>query len=163
MLFRSIGVAKSELWKNRLVAYFMDSLDSIPVKRHTADRTMFRQCLDVLEQGDTVGIFPEGTRTYDGKLNPAEPGLALLYAKTKVPIVPVALVGTFEMFPRKAKKLRRYPLQVIFGKPITFEAGVSREVIGETVMREIASLFTQNGIPMEPPSPERAALLPKEE
>lgn len=160
---KMIGVAKEELWKNRVVAYFMDSLDSIPVKRHSADRTMFRQCLEVLERGDTVGIFPEGTRTYDGKLNPAEPGLALLYAKTKAPIVPVALVGTYEMFPRKAKKLRRYPLQVIFGQPITFEPGAGREVIGERVMQEIALLFTQNGIPMEPPSPERKALLPKED
>lgn len=160
---KMIGVAKEELWKNRLVAYFMDSLDSIPVKRHSADRTMFRRCLEVLERGDTVGIFPEGTRTYDGKLNPAEPGMALLYVKTKAPIVPVALIGTFEMYPRKAKRLRRVSLRVVFGKPITFEANINRDLIGETVMREVANLFTQNGIPMEPPSPERTALLPKDD
>jgi 1-acyl-sn-glycerol-3-phosphate acyltransferase len=160
---KMVGVAKEELWKNRIIAYLMDCLDSIPVKRHSADRVMFKRCLEVLERGDTLGIFPEGTRTYDGKLNPAEPGIALLYAKTKAPILPVALLGTYEMLPRKAKRLTRAKITVVIGKPLEITPQMNRNEIGEKVMVEIAALMTQHGTPMEPPSAERTALLPKEE
>ncbi len=158
-----IGVARHEIWKNRFVAYVLTCMGSIPVHRHKADVAMLRQCLEVLGKGETVGIFPEGTRTYDGLLNPAEPGLGLLYHKSQAPIVPVALIGTYEMFPRGAKMLKRARLTVIMGTPLTFSKETSREEIGEVVMREIAKLMTENGKPTLPPTPERAALLPKGE
>jgi 1-acyl-sn-glycerol-3-phosphate acyltransferase len=157
------GVAKAELWKRPSLAYILNCMSAIPVRRHTADRAMLRRCLEVLACGETVGIFPEGTRTYDGLLNPAEPGLGLLYQKTQAPIVPLCLIGNYEMLPRKAKRLKRVPLIVAFGKPLEFDKSASREEIGAAAMREIARLMTENGRPMEPPAPERAALLPKED
>ncbi len=158
-----IGVARHELWSHRFVAYILTCMGSIPVRRHKADMTMLRQCFEVLNKEETVGIFPEGTRTYDGLLNPAEPGIGLLYHKSQAPIVPIAIIGAYAMLPRGAKKLKRSRLTVIAGKPLTFSKETPREEIGATVMREIARLMTENGHPTDPPSPERAALLPKED
>ena len=67
------------------------------------------------------------------------------------PVVPVALIGTYEMLPRHSKKFKRGKLKVIFGKPITFAPGCQREEILNTVMAAIADLMTANGHPMEPP------------
>ena len=159
---RMWGLAKEELWKRGIISYLMNSIGAVPVKRHTADRVMIRRCLELLACGETIGIFPEGTRTYDGLLNPAEPGMALLCQKSGAPILPVALIGTYEMLPRSAKKWKRCRLKVVYGKPLTFAANTSREEIGATVMREIARLLTENGVPMEAPAPERALTLPKE-
>jgi 1-acyl-sn-glycerol-3-phosphate acyltransferase len=167
---RMWGVAKVELWRHPVAAYLMDCLYSIPVQRHTADRAMIRRVLDLLAQGETVGIFPEGTRTTDGRLQPAEPGLALLVQKSGAPVVPVALMGTYEMLPRNSKKLRRVPLKVAIGKPILFPPGASRTEILTGIMAAIADLLTANGHPTEPPqipapdklAPDRTAAPPRE-
>jgi 1-acyl-sn-glycerol-3-phosphate acyltransferase len=154
---RMWGVAKVELWKHPVAAYLMDCLYSIPVQRHTADRVMIRRVLELLAIGETVGIFPEGTRTSDGCLQPAEPGLALLVQKSGAPVVPVAMMGTYEMLPRNNKKLRRVPLKVALGEPITFPADASREAILNGVMAAIADLLTANGQPTAPPLHGKAA------
>lgn len=156
-----IGVARHELWQHPLAAYVLTCMGSIPVRRHKADMAMLRQCFEVLNREETVGIFPEGTRTYDGLLNPAEPGIGLLYHKSQAPIIPIAIIGTYKMLPRGAKKLKRSRLTVVMGKPLTFSKDTSREEIGTVVMHEIARLMTENGSPTDPPSPERTALLPK--
>ena len=149
------GIAKEELFKPGLPKFLMESLRSIPVKRGAADRAMFRAALEVLGQGDTLGIFPEGTRTHDGKLNVAQPGFTLLAQKSKAILIPVALIGTYEMLPRGAKRLKRVPLTVVFGKPISPDT--PREELGALVMSEIARLMTEAGFPTEPPLPNAPA------
>lgn len=153
------GVAKIELWNNKISSYVLNAFESIPVKRHTADRAMFRTVLEGLERGDAIGIYPEGTRTYDGLLNPAQPGIGLLVQKSGLPVVPVANLGTFTMWPRGSKKFKRTRISIIFGKPLTFAPEMSREQIAERIMCAIADLMTANGVPTAPPGPERAALL----
>jgi 1-acyl-sn-glycerol-3-phosphate acyltransferase len=148
---RMWGVAKQELWHGKVLSYLMDSIGSIPVQRGAADRVMIRRVLDLLARGETVGIFPEGTRTLDGKLQPAQPGLAMLAQKSGAPIVPVAMIGTYEMLPRDSKKFKRGRLKVIFGKPLSFALNCPRQEILDTVMAAIADLMTANGHPMEPP------------
>ncbi len=153
------GIARSELWDNKILAYLLEAIQVFPVRRQTADRAMLRKAFTVLEHGYTIGIFPEGTRTYDGLLNPGQPGIGLMVQKIKCPVVPAALIGTFEMLPRNQKRSKRVSLRVIFGKPILFDEKSSREEITTRVMADIASLMTQNGCPMEPPGPERAEKL----
>ena len=156
---RMWGIAKSDLWKGGLATFIMDCFDSIPVKRGTADRAMLRRVTDLLADGKVVGIFPEGTRTHDGKLNPAQPGIALMVQKSGVPIVPSAFIGAYAMMPRGAKKLRRAKIKVIFGEPLHFDKSASREAIAAKVMEAIAELMTAHGVPMQAPTPERAELL----
>lgn len=156
---RMWGVARADLWKGKLMTFLMDSFDSLPVKRGTGDRALLRRVLELLSEGRMVGIFPEGTRTFDGKLNPAQPGIALMVQKTGAPVVPVAIMGAYEMLPRGAKKLRRVPLKVIFGEPLRFDKTTDRDLITTQIMAAIAALMTAHGTPTDPPTPERAALL----
>jgi len=157
------GIGKSELFKNKIMAYCIHSMGAIPIRRGMVDRYVFKRTLELLAQGEAVGIFPEGTRTYDGLLNPGQPGIGLMIHKSGVPVVPAALIGTYEMLPRGGKFPRSVPLTMAFGKPILFPPDTSREVIAEAIMIEIAELLTANGRPMEPPAPERAALLKAED
>lgn len=153
------GVAKIELWNNRAAAYVMNAHDSISIRRGGVDRSMFKAVLEGMGRGDAIGIFPEGTRTYDGKLNPGLPGIGMLVQKNGIPVAPVAVMGTYEMLPRGAKRLRRSRLRIVFGAPIHFDHATSREQIAQRIMEEIAALMTQHGVPTEPPGLERAALL----
>jgi 1-acyl-sn-glycerol-3-phosphate acyltransferase len=153
------GVAKIELWKHPAAAYVMNAHDSISIKRGGVDRSMFKSVLDGMDRGDAIGIFPEGTRTYDGLLNPGLPGIGMLVQKSGMPVAPVAVLGTYEMMPRGQKRLRRSRIRIVFGAPIRFEPNTPREQITQTIMTAIATLMTKNGVPTNPPGPERAALL----
>jgi 1-acyl-sn-glycerol-3-phosphate acyltransferase len=153
------GMARDDLWKNKFLAYCLDSIGVIPLRRNSADRAALRLAIELLKAGETVGIFPEGTRTPDGKLLPAQPGIALIVQRTGAPVVPVAIIGTYEMLPRKQKKLKRARLIVAFGEPLRFAAEASREEITTKTMEALAAVMTAHGCPMEPPSPERAALV----
>jgi 1-acyl-sn-glycerol-3-phosphate acyltransferase len=153
------GVAKVELWKNRAAAYVMNAHDSISVKRGGADRSMFKAVLDGMARGDAIGLFPEGTRTYDGKLNLGLPGIGMLVQKSGIPVAPAAVIGTYEMLPRGQKRLKRSRIRIVFGKPIRFDPTITREEIARRIMTEIAALMTEHGVPTDPPGPERAALL----
>ena len=153
------GIAKSELFKNKAMAYGMYCVGSIPIRRGMVDRTVFKRTLELLAQGEAVGLFPEGTRTHDGRLNPGQPGVGLMVQRSGVPVVPVAIIGTFEMLPRGAKKLRRVPLTLAFGKPMVFPPDTSRQVIADAIMIAIADLLTAQGRPTDPPAPKRAAAL----
>lgn len=141
---RMWGIAKVELWEKPLSAYLMACIGAVPVKRGAPDRTMIRCVLDLLAGGETIGIFPEGTRTHDGNLQPAQAGLALLQQKSGAPIVPIGMVGTYEMLPRGRKTLRRVPLIVAVGPPLHFAPGCPREEILTTTMAAIADLMTAN-------------------
>ena len=153
------GIAKSDLFKNKALAYCIHSMGSIPIRRDGVDRSVFKRTLELLAQGEAVGIFPEGTRTHDGLLNPGQAGVGLMVQKSGAPVVPAALIGTFEMLPRGAKQLRRVPLTMVFGLPMVFPPDTSRAVIADAIMIAIAELLTAHGRPTDPPNPERAALL----
>ncbi len=152
---RMWGVAKVELWQHPLLRYCMYAIGGIPVHRGTADRTFIRTVFDLLASGEVVGLFPEGTRTLDGNLQPAQPGIALLALKSGVPVVPLALIGTYEMLPPGRSKLRRVPLKAVFGPPLQFSPSAKRETVQIAVMEAIASLLTVNGHPsVAPPLPQ---------
>jgi 1-acyl-sn-glycerol-3-phosphate acyltransferase len=160
---RMWGLAREGLWKHPVVGYLLDCIGAIPLRRNSADRAALRQALDILKAGETVGIFPEGTRTPDGKLLPAQPGIALLVQKSGAPVVPVAMLGIYEMLPRHRKSLKRVPLTVVFGEPLHFAPDAPREEITSKIMAAIAAMMTEQGHPMEAPTSERAALVPKDE
>ncbi len=140
-------MGKREMWRNPLLAYINDRVMAFPVERHSADRAALRRALDWLAKGEAVMLFPEGERTRTGQLNPAQPGIALLAQKSGVPIVPVACVGTYEMWPADRKSIKRVPLTIAFGPPLTFAPDATRDEVMQAVMRSIADLLTANGQP----------------
>jgi len=144
-------MAKIELWSTPIGHYAMDRIMSFPVRRGTADRPTIRRTLGWLAEGDAIAIFPEGERSEDGTLQPAQPGMALLVQKSGVPVIPVAIVGTYQMWPKGQKRLMRVPLTIAFGEPIHFAPDASRDEITNTIMGRIAALLTENGQPTAAP------------
>jgi 1-acyl-sn-glycerol-3-phosphate acyltransferase len=150
------GVGRDDLWNHGLVAFLLDCIGVIPIKRGSADRAMIRRALELVAKGDGVGLFPEGTRSADGKLQPAQAGVGMLVLKSGAPVIPAAFLGTYEMLPRHRNRLKRAKLIVAFGSPLTFSPDTSREAVTDAVMRAIAALMTENGFPTEPPLPARS-------
>jgi 1-acyl-sn-glycerol-3-phosphate acyltransferase len=88
------------------------------VRQGTADRAAIRRAMALLAEGRLIGIFPEGTRSADGGLQSAQPGAALIASRAGVPLIPVAIQGTWEAFPRSARWMRPAPISITFGTPI---------------------------------------------
>jgi 1-acyl-sn-glycerol-3-phosphate acyltransferase len=93
-------MAKSELFNIPVVRYALRISGSFPVRRDISDRTAIRTAAKLLEEGQVVGVFPEGTRSHSGELLKPNLGAAMLAARAGVPMVPVAVIGTRGVFGR---------------------------------------------------------------
>jgi 1-acyl-sn-glycerol-3-phosphate acyltransferase len=90
--------------------------------------------------GEAVAFFPEGTRSPDGEIGQIRPGIALLIRRTKVPVVPVAIDGAFECWPRHRKIYRHGRVRVVVGEPIRFPARAGRKEILGTLRERLVAL-----------------------
>ncbi|MCS7008731.1 MAG: 1-acyl-sn-glycerol-3-phosphate acyltransferase [Chthoniobacterales bacterium] len=95
-------------------------INVIPVDRDGNDRTALKKIIHLVRSGEGVLLFPEGTRSPDGKLQIARPGVGFVVAKAKAPVVPARIFGSFEALPKNAKSLKFHPIDVCFGEPIHF-------------------------------------------
>ncbi|MEV0412498.1 lysophospholipid acyltransferase family protein [Streptomyces sp. NPDC050448] len=117
--------------KGRLTAFFFRSAGQIPVDRSGKDagQAALREGLGVLAKGELLGIYPEGTRSHDGRLYKGKVGVAAMALGAGVPVVPCAMVGTFEIQPpgQKIPNIRRVTIR--FGRPLDFSryAGLEGE------------------------------------
>ncbi|MER6996025.1 lysophospholipid acyltransferase family protein [Streptomyces sp. NPDC000410] len=138
--------------KGRLTASFFRSAGQIPVDRSGKDagQAAIREGLGVLEKGELLGIYPEGTRSHDGRLYKGKVGVAVMAIKAGVPVVPCAMVGTFEIQPpgQVIPSIRRVTIR--FGKPLDFSrfAGMENEkavlrAATDEIMYEILTLSGQ--------------------
>lgn len=93
-------MAKSELFNIPVVRYTLRISGSFPVRRDISDRSAIRTAAKLLEEGQVVGIFPEGTRSHSGELLKPNLGAAMLAARAGVPMIPVAVIGTRGAFGR---------------------------------------------------------------
>lgn len=130
-------MAKSELFNIPVIGYVLRISGSFPVRRDKSDRKAIKIALRLLAEGEMVGVFPEGTRSHTGDLLKPHLGAALLAAKAKVPMIPVALTGTRGALGR---------IRMIIGAPIVSrESGkVSKadlEKASDLVMDRIASMM----------------------
>ncbi|MEU3049720.1 MULTISPECIES: lysophospholipid acyltransferase family protein [unclassified Streptomyces] len=117
--------------KGRLTAAFFRSAGQIPVDRSgkEAGRAAIREGLGVLSRGELLGIYPEGTRSHDGRLYKGKVGVAVMALRAGVPVVPCAMVGTFEIQPPGQVLPRIKRVTVRFGEPLDFSryAGMENE------------------------------------
>jgi len=95
-------------------------LNVIPVDQKNADRSALMGAIRVVKNGGAVLIFPEGSRSCDGKLQEAQPGIGLIVAKTGAPVVPVRIKGSFEALPRTGRLPHCVSLTVAVGTPCFF-------------------------------------------
>jgi len=114
-------LARDTLFRNKVFACLIYSLNAIPVKRNQADVSSIKTVIARLKQGCGVCLFPEGTRTQDGKINDLKPGLGLLCRRSQAAIVPVLIDGAFECWSRHKKVFSSGNVTVRFGQAIAPE------------------------------------------
>ncbi|MEV5017559.1 lysophospholipid acyltransferase family protein [Streptomyces sp. NPDC053780] len=117
--------------KGRLTAFFFRSAGQIPVDRSgkEAGQAAIREGLGVLGKDELLGIYPEGTRSHDGRLYKGKVGVAVMALRAGVPVVPCAMIGTFEAQPPGRKIPKVHPVVIRFGEPLDFSryAGMEGE------------------------------------
>jgi len=114
-------VARDSLFANWFFGPLISSVNAIPVKLDEADISAMRKVIGKLKKGGGVCLFPEGTRTYDGKIAQLKPGLGLLCRRGGAAVVPVVIDGAFECWPRHKKLFSPGSIRVCYGKAITAE------------------------------------------
>ena len=138
--------------KGRLTAAFFRSAGQIPVDRtgKEAGQAAIREGLGVLRKDELLGIYPEGTRSHDGRLYKGKVGVAVMALKAGVPVVPCAMIGTFEAQPPGKVIPNIHPVTIRFGKPLDFSryAGMENEkailrAVTDEIMYAILSLSEQ--------------------
>jgi len=125
-------MAKEELFRVPVLGPVIRAWGAYPVKRHRADRKALRRSLELLEEGKVLGIFAEGTRSRNGRLQKAEGGAAWLAQRSGAPVVPIGIAAPYRPFK---------PLQVRIGPPFRLEQEGDLAEASETIMRAIASLL----------------------
>lgn len=108
--------ARKSLWKGGVGSWWMDHVGSIPVEREGGDVQAIKRVLQTLQSGKALILFPEGTRSEDGSLQPAKAGVGLIACKTRVPVLPVRIFGSHIAF-GKGRPLRPgTPVSIVFGR-----------------------------------------------
>lgn len=124
------GMLLAERWEIPVVSWGLDVTRTIPLHRGEADLPAIRLGLDALDKGEMLIIAPEGTRSHDGKLQSAHPGVVLLALHSHAPLLPVGFYGA-ENYATNLRRLRRTDFHVRVGKPFNIETH------GERVTREV--------------------------
>lgn len=140
--------ARKTLWKGGLSSWWLDSVGTIPVDRDGGqDVSAIKRVLRAIKDERGLILFPEGTRTADGTLQPAKPGVGFIAIKTQVPVVPVRIFGSFEAFGKSRPLRLGTPVTVVFGTPLAPafyddpKAGKDRaQVASDRIMAEIARI-----------------------
>lgn len=134
-------MAKQELFENPFSGTLATLYESFPVRRFEADLGALRMAMQLLQKGRVIGIFPEGTRSPNGRMQKALPGAAMIALRSGVPVLPVGISGTepvklpylfFHPFPRPN-------IRIVFGEP--FELSQTKRVTSEAVNEGTAILI----------------------
>jgi 1-acyl-sn-glycerol-3-phosphate acyltransferase len=145
-------LARKTLLEWPILGPIFPKVNVVPVDQDRADMTALKTVIKLVRGGECTIVFPEGARTLDGNLQPAQPGLGLIIAKTLAPVVPMRIFGAHEAFPRGGKHLRLRKIRIVIGDPMVFtEAdlqGSGRELyqrLSERVMERIAAIQLPEG------------------
>ena len=115
-------LARRTLMDVPVLGWLLPKLNVIPVNQEGIDRSALKALIRVLKSGNAALVFPEGSRTLDGDLQPAQPGLGLVIAKTLAPVVPMRIFGAHEALPRGDGGLHFVAITILIGEPIFFTA-----------------------------------------
>lgn len=141
-------LAMKPLWRSRILGYLLSRhWNGIPVDQKQTNLSTLKTTLPLLRAGKAVMLFPEGQRTWDGRMQRGRRGVGLLVAKARVPVVPIRIFGGHEAWPRGGK-LRPHRVSLKFGEPIDFTPllenghgdGDLYQQISDRIMNAIAQL-----------------------
>lgn len=139
-------LGKDSMWKWERLGRMFTAMGAIPVSRGSIDREALKRCIDVLQSGQPLVLFPEGERKDGLTVHPLMDGAAFLASKAGVPLVPVGIAGSDRAMPRKAKFVFPRKVHVIVGEPFMVETNdngrASREQLGAATDRLHAEIQT---------------------
>lgn len=145
---RADNIAKSELFRNPILGGLFRALGGFPVRRGTIDRQAIEEAVRRLKAGHLLAMYPEGTRSRDGRLQSPKPGIGMMVARSGVKVVPAYLRGTAPVRPFRQ-------VTIVFGKPLDFKGSIQQieraekeginpkilyVTISQEIMNEIAAL-----------------------
>ena len=147
---RLMYMGKDSMWKIKPIGAFLTALGSFPVTRGSADLEALKRCIAVLDRGDPLVLFPEGTRHRGRIIEPLFDGAAFIAYKTGVPIIPVGIAGSEEIWPPGTKLPRPRKCVAVVGDALYPKnlngARASRELMSEFTLelqKELQSVFDQ--------------------
>lgn len=125
-------MARESLFHQRAFAWLIRSLNAFPLRREGVDVGAMREAVSRLRRGELVLVFPEGTRTVDGDIQPLRRGVELLARQGRAPIIPLVIDGAYEAWPRHRRLPHPGRIHVLFGAAFGLE---EREVTGSLAER----------------------------
>jgi 1-acyl-sn-glycerol-3-phosphate acyltransferase len=114
-------LARDSLFRLPVLGWMLKRTYVIPINRDSASSSTIRLAAQRMRDGFLVGIFPEGTRSEDGRIGPLKPGFIALIRRADVPVIPVGIAGSGTALPRDARFIRPRTCRIVFGEPIDME------------------------------------------
>lgn len=143
-------MGKDSLWRVTPVGWVLSALGGFPVSRGTADREALRRCVAVLEAGEPLVLFPEGTRQTGPTVHPLFDGAAYVAVKAGVPVIPVGIGGSERVMPKGSRMIRPVKCVMVVGEPIRAQVDAEGRVprsavkeVTERLSRELQVLFDE--------------------
>lgn len=120
-------MTKSTQFGHPFMGWVMPRINAFPVRRYRVDPQAVRVVLRLLEEGKGVGIYPEGERSWDRRIQPLRRGTVRVILKAGVPVILCGVSGTYGIWPRWSRRLRRRRVRIRFGEPLSFGRHDDRE------------------------------------
>lgn len=136
-------MGKDTIWKFRPIGWIVSALGAFPVTRGTADREALKRCIAVLQAGEPLVLFPEGTRQSGPTVMPLFDGAAYVAVKAGVPIIPVGIGGSERVMPKGGKMIYPRKCVVIVGEPIIVPVDENGRV-PRSAVRDITQQLSDN-------------------
>ena len=131
-------MGKEDAWKYRFGAWFLSAMGGFPVNRGMADREALHQCERVLDLGQPLVMFPEGTRRSGPVVEEVFDGPAFVSARTGAPIVPVGIGGSDRAMPAGARMIHPVPVSIVIGAPIVPPPRAEGRRVARRIVRELS-------------------------
>jgi 1-acyl-sn-glycerol-3-phosphate acyltransferase len=129
-LYRPVSfMARSTLFEHPLFGRLIRKLHAFPVERKSADTSAIKECVRQLSAGTLLNVYPEGTRSETGEIRSMKKGVTLIIRRAQVPVVPVAIQGSFQAWPKGKKLFHPHPIRVIYGKPMELHKLGANEIL----------------------------------
>ncbi|MFC4324155.1 lysophospholipid acyltransferase family protein [Litchfieldia salsa] len=132
-------MAKEELFKVPVLGKLISKTNAFPVKRGMSDREALRKAMKILKDNEVLGLFPEGTRSKDGKLGKGLAGAGFFALRSNAVVIPCAIIGPYKIFGK---------IKVVYGQPIEMDhlrqEKASAETVTEHIMAGIQQLLEKN-------------------
>ena len=150
-------LARKTLMQWPVLGPIFPRLNVIPIDQERPDMSALKSVIRLARAGESTIVFPEGARTLDGELQPAQPGIGLIIAKTLVPVVPMRVFGAFEAMPRNGKRVRMHPITVKIAPPLFFSQQDVAEDQGEgrALYQKLSARVMAAIAAIEPPADRR--------